>query len=170
MQTLRTARLEIAPFTLADAPLVLRLLNDADWLRYIGDKQVHDLDAARAYLRDGPMAMIARHGIGLCRVRALGQAEGLGMCGLIRRAGLDDVDLGFAFLPAARGQGHAGEAAAAVLAHGLGALALRRIVAITDVRNLASARVLERIGMRLERLMRLPGETTDLKLYAAGAD
>ena len=98
------------------------LLNDPDWLRFIGDKQVRSLDGARHYLRNGPMAMVEKHGHGLCCVERRSDGQALGMCGLIKRESLDDIDLGFAFLPAARGQGYAREAAAAVLASGFGAL------------------------------------------------
>ena len=96
------------------------------------------------------------------------EAEGgapIGMCGLIRRDTLPDVDLGFAFLPEAWGQGLAREAAAAVLDHARDAFRLRRVLAITDPENAASIRVLERIGMRRERTVRLPGEAIDLLLF-----
>ena len=164
---LQTARLRVVPLTLDDAPFILELVNDPDWIRFIGDKRVHSLADAGAYLRNGPLAMYARYGVGLFKVVRLVDDSAVGMCGLIRRDGLDDVDIGFAYLPAARGQGYAQEAAAVVLEHGFAALGLQRIVAITDVENHASARVLEKIGMTYVRTMRLPNETTDLKLYEA---
>jgi ribosomal-protein-alanine N-acetyltransferase len=169
---LTTPRLLIRSFTLADAPFIVELLNDPDWLRHIGDRQVRTLEQARAYLRDGPLAAARRQGFSLWAVQgreAEGESTPLGMCGLVRRAGLDDVDLGYAFLPAARGQGLAREAAAAVLAHGFGPLGLARIVAITSIDNLASGRVLTSIGMRLERRLRVPGHDDDSLLYSADA-
>ena len=164
---LRTERLAIRPFTEDDAAFILELVNDADWLRFIGDKQVRCLDDARRYLREGPMAMWTRHGHGLCCVERASDGVAIGMCGLIKRASLDDVDLGLAFLPAARGHGFAREAAAATLAHGFGALALKRIVAITDIANLASARVLESVGLRFERLLPAGSDGKTLRLFAA---
>jgi [ribosomal protein S5]-alanine N-acetyltransferase len=161
-----TARLSIRPFTLDDAAFIVELLNDADWLAHIGDRQVRTLDDARAYLRNGPLAAQAKHGFALWAVERRSDGTTLGMCGLVRRDGLDDVDLGYALLPAARGQGLASEAAAAVLAHGLGALGLARIVAITSIGNAASGRVLEAIGMRFERRLRVPGHDADSLLYA----
>ena len=153
MLVLHTERLTIRPFTEDDAAFILELVNDADWLRFIGERQVHSLDDARRYLREGPLAMQDRLGHSLhCVVRA-SDAAALGMCGLLKRDTLEDVDLGFAFLPAARGQGFAREAAAAVLAHGFDALGLKRIVAFTDIDNTAAARVLEEVGLRFERLL-----------------
>jgi [ribosomal protein S5]-alanine N-acetyltransferase len=164
-----TERLAIRPFSEDDAPLILELVNDADWLRFIGDKNVHGLDDARRYLREGPIAMHARHGHGLCCVERRSDGVALGMCGLIRRDTLDDIDLGFAFLPAARGQGYAREAAAAALEHGFQHLAAQRIVAITDLDNQASARVLEAVGLRFERLLPAAADGKVLRLFAVEA-
>jgi ribosomal-protein-alanine N-acetyltransferase len=169
---LRTARLTVRPFTAVDAAFIVELLNDPGWLRHIGDRKVRTLDDAHAYLRDGPLAAQERHGFALWAVRRLvDEPDGkpIGMCGLLRREGLDDVDIGYAFLPGSRGQGFAREAAAAVLSHGFGPLGLARIVAITGVDNTASGRVLEAIGMRFERRLRVPGHDADSLLYAASA-
>ena len=165
-----TDRLAIRPFTLDDADFIVELLNDPGWLEHIGDRGVRDAESARAYLAKGPLAAQQQHGFALWAV-ARREVPGMpvGMCGLIRREGLDDVDIGYAFLPVARGQGLAREAAAAVLAHGFGTLGLRRIVAITTVGNAASGRVLEAIGMRFERRLRVPGHDEDSLLYAAEA-
>jgi [ribosomal protein S5]-alanine N-acetyltransferase len=164
-----TARLRLRPFTLDDAPFIVELLNDPGWLRFIGDRQVRTLDDARAYLANGPIAHAARHGFALAAVESKDGATPIGMCGLIRREGLDDVDLGYALLPAARGRGYAREAAAAWLQAGFTRHGLRRIVAITALGNTASGRVLESIGMRFERRLRVPGHAEDSLLYAAEA-
>jgi flavin reductase (DIM6/NTAB) family NADH-FMN oxidoreductase RutF/RimJ/RimL family protein N-acetyltransferase len=169
METLLTPRLSISPCSLDDAPFIMALLNDPGWLRHIGDRNVHTLDDARTYLREGPMKMMAEHGVGLCVVRRRSDGASIGTCGLFRRAGLDDVDLGVAFMPEARGQGYATEAAVAMLTHGLKHLGLKRIVAITSLDNDASGRLLERIGMRLEGSTRLPGDDEDRKLYGVDA-
>jgi ribosomal-protein-alanine N-acetyltransferase len=171
---LLTPRLAIRAFTLDDAPFIVELLNDPGWLRNIGDRGVRTLDDARRYLSEGPIAAGARQGFALWAVLRRDDPQGvaaspMGMCGLVRREGLDNVDLGYAFLPAARGQGYAREAAAAVLAHAFERLGLTRIVAITAVDNVASGRVLEAIGMRLETRLRVPGHADDSLLYAADA-
>jgi ribosomal-protein-alanine N-acetyltransferase len=164
-----TARLTLREFTFDDAGFIVTLLNDAGWLRHIGDRDVRTLAQARAYLRDGPLASQQRHGFGLWAVCRGGQSQPVGMCGLVRRDGLDDVDIGYAFLPAARGHGLAREAAAAVLAHAFETLKLARVVAITGPDNAASQRVLEAIGMQFERRLRVPGRDDDSLLYAADA-
>jgi ribosomal-protein-alanine N-acetyltransferase len=167
---LSTARLSLRAFTLEDAPFIVEQLNDPDWLRFIGDRKVHSIRDAQRWLRDGPLAMQARHGHSLWAVQRGSEGAVIGMCGLIRREALDDVDIGYAFLPAHRGQGCAREAAQAVLAHGLGALKLPRIVAITDPDNHASARVLSAIGMRFERLVHLPLLGGNSALYSIASN
>ena len=99
MTIIETARLVLRRFTEDDAPFVFSLLNDPDWLRFIGNKDVHDLEAARRYIRNGPMTMYERFGFGLYLTALNSDGKPIGMCGLIRREGVDDVDIGFALLP-----------------------------------------------------------------------
>ena len=142
-----TARLRLDPFTVDDAPFIVALLTDPDWLRYIGDRGVRTLDDARRYLETGPMASYAAHGFGLYRVALRDSGVPIGMCGLLRRETLPDVDIGFAFLPDYRTQGFAVESARATLRYARETLGLDRIVAIVSPENAASIRVLETLGM-----------------------
>ena len=161
-----TDRLILRELVLDDAPFILELVNDPAWLRFIGDKGVRTLADARAYLLGGPMAMYRRLGFGLWLAELKdGLPASIGICGLIKRDTLDHVDIGFAFLPPYRGRGYAYEAAAACLAYGRGTLGLDRIVATTALDNDASGRLLERIGLRFERVVRLGPDGRDLKLY-----
>jgi len=166
---LETQRLVLRRFSLEDAPFVLELVNDPAWLEHIGDRNVRSLEDARAYLRKGALAMYERVGFGMYVVALQGSGESVGTCGLIERDGLDDVDIGFAFLPQYRGQGYALESAAAVLEHGRGALGLKRIVAIVSTANQRSIRLLEKIGLQFERTIRLPGDDEEILLYATRA-
>jgi ribosomal-protein-alanine N-acetyltransferase len=161
----KTRRLVLRPFTLADAPFIVVLLNSEGWLRFIGDRGVRTLDDARTYLQDGPMKMQALHGFALWAVQRRKDSATIGMCGLVRREGLDDVDVGYALLPSHTGRGYAREAAAATLRHGFEALGLKRIVAITHPDNAGSVRVLQTIGMQFERRLRLPNHHEDSLLF-----
>jgi RimJ/RimL family protein N-acetyltransferase len=163
---LETARLYLRRLTVDDAPFILELLNDPDWLKFIGDKGVRSLEAARDYLCKGPIAMYERHGFGLYLVELKAGRIPIGMCGLIKRDSLVDVDVGFAFLPAYRGHGHAHESAAAVLAHGKRDFGLKRIVAIASPGNAKSTGLLEKLGMRIEKKVKLDGDDHDVVLYA----
>jgi RimJ/RimL family protein N-acetyltransferase len=163
---IETPRLGLRELAVGDAAFMNELLNDEHFLRNIGDRGVRSEADARRYLLDGPIASYRTHGFGLWLVQLKQGGEALGICGLVRRAGLDDVDVGFAFLPRHWSRGYAREAAAAVLRHAREVLALRRIVAITDPGNEASARVLESIGLAFERMVRLTPEAKALRLFA----
>ena len=141
-----TSRLQLRWLTAADADFVLNLVNDDDWLRYIGDKGVHDLDGARRYIESGPAAMYREFGFGLNRVALKASDQAIGICGVLKRPTLADPDLGFALLPAYRGQGYALEAARAVLEHARDPLGLERLMAIVNPENKASIALLTRLG------------------------
>lgn len=161
-ETIETARLLLRPLTLADASPTLALLNDPDYIRFIADRGARTLDDARRYLEQGPLAMYARHGFGLLAVERRGDGASLGVCGLLRRDHLADVDLGFALLPEHRSHGYAREAAEATLAWGRKRLGLSRVVAIVAAENEASLALLRRLGFRRERALELDGETVEL--------
>lgn len=153
----------------ADAAFIVELLNDPDWLRYIGDRNVRTPEDALAYLARGPIAMYERHGFGLWLVARRADGAPLGMAGLIKRDSLPDVDIGFAFLPAYRSAGFAREAAEAVLALAWTRYALARVVAIVSPDNAPSRRLLERLGMHFEGDAPGSTEADPLVLYGCSA-
>jgi len=170
---IETPRLVLRKFTLDDDGFILELLNEPAFLRFIGDKGVRTSSDAREYLQKGPMESYRRHGFGLYAVclRDSGAALApVGMCGLVSRAGLDDPDIGFAFLARHWGRGYAVESAAAVLDHGTRVLSLPRIVAITSPDNWDSISVLEKIGLKFDRLISCSGkEQVKLFVQCGGA-
>ncbi len=163
---LKTKRLSLRELNPDDAPFMLDLLNDADFLRNIGDRGVRTLDEARQYMINGAMTSYRQHGFGLWGVVADGLDGCVGICGLIRRENLADVDIGYAFLPDARGKGYALEASQACMDFGREQLGLKRIVAITSQDNPPSSRLLEKIGLRFERVIRMTDDAEELRLYA----
>jgi len=162
---IETDRLVLRRFEPGDARFVLGLLNEASFIENIGDRGVRSLDDARAYLEQGPLAMYRQHGFGLWCVQRRSDGEAVGMCGLLKRDILPDVDLGYAFLPAYWGQGFAFEAAAATLRHAALCFGLTRVVAVVSPGNSASIRVLEKLGMRLEGTLRMRATEPEVRLY-----
>ncbi len=161
----RTPRLALREMDEGDAGRLLVLLNDADFLRHIGDRGVRSPDDALAYLAAGPVASYAANGFGLWAVERLEDGAWLGICGLIRRDILPDVDLGYALMPAYRGRGYAHEAAAAAFAHARDVVGLNRLLAIVSPDNGPSRRLLEKLGFSFERLVRLQPGADDTALY-----
>ena len=161
-----TARLTLRLITIDDAAFYLQLVNEPAWLQYVGDKGLRTLADARQAILNGPVAMQQRCGFSLYLCELKGSAMPIGICGLVKRASLADVDIGFAFLPEFCGSGYAYEAAVAVLEHANQKLGIHRLVAITKPDNLRSIRLLERLGMCLERGTTLRKGTEEIRLYA----
>jgi [ribosomal protein S5]-alanine N-acetyltransferase len=162
---IETDRLRLRRLDLDDAEFVFRLVNEPSWLRFIGDRNVHDLDGARRYITDGPQRLYARYGFGLFLVERRSDLLPLGMCGLIKRDTLPDVDIGFAFLPEHWKHGYAREAAEATLRYARERHRLPRVIGITSLDNVASGQVLERIGLQPEGTVCLAGSAEEVRLF-----
>jgi RimJ/RimL family protein N-acetyltransferase len=163
---LETDRLSLRRLTEDDAAFILDLLNQPSFIEHIGDRGVRTLEDARRYIRDRMVGSYQRHGFGLHLVVLKQTGELAGICGLVKRDSLEDVDLGFAFLPQHWSKGYAVEAAAASRDHAIRDVGLTRLVAITSPSNVRSIRVLERIGFAFEKDIRLPPEGEVVKLFS----
>ncbi|MGJ9418337.1 GNAT family N-acetyltransferase [Massilia sp. CMS3.1] len=161
---LQTERLRVRHMAPSDAEFMLGLLNDPAWHRFIGDRGIRTIEGARDYIVKGPMQMNARLGFGFDVVELRENGCPIGVCGLAKRDFLDDVDIGYAFLPQYGGQGYAFEAAQGVLAHAA-QLGLTRIVATVRPDNSASIRLLEKLGLRFERMIEAPDTARQLQLF-----
>ena len=166
MTVLETERLTLRRFTVDDAQFALTLLNEPSFLRYIGDKKVRNLDDARQYILNGPIASYERDGFGLYVVELKESPAPIGMCGLLKREDLPQPDMGFAFVPAAWGKGFASEAAAEVLLDAPQNRKLQRILAITSLDNDASIKLLQRLGFTFQELIRLSSSGERVKLFS----
>jgi ribosomal-protein-alanine N-acetyltransferase len=163
---LETARLSLRRFVFDDAPHVVELLNQPSFIRNIGDRGVRNADDAHRYLHDGPMAMYEKYGFGLWHCSRRTDGAFVGMCGLLKRDILPDVDVGYAFLPEHWGQGYAFEAANATVELGAGKFGLKRVIGVVSDHNTASIRVLEKIGMSYERMFPMRPDEPEVRLYA----
>jgi RimJ/RimL family protein N-acetyltransferase len=165
MKVLETDRLVLRRMSVDDAEFELRLLNEPSFLRFIGDRGVRTLEDARAYILKGPVDMYDRLGFGLYLAELKEEGVPIGICGLVKRDFLADVDIGFAFLPEFWGQGYASEAASAVMEYAKGALGLKRIVAITNPENHSSIRLLEKLGLKFDRMIRATADGPEIRLF-----
>lgn len=167
MKVLETERLLLQQLSSADADFILELLNEPSFIRNIGDRGVRTIEGANSYILNGPVASYAKNGFGLYLVKLKATDESIGMCGLIKRDTLEDVDIGYAYLPKFWSKGYGVEAAQAVKEYARNVIGLKRIVAITDPENEGSIRVLEKIGLKFEKMIRLSEDDIELKLFAA---
>ena len=166
MNILETERLALRQLTPDDAPFILELLNEPSFIQNIGDRNVRSIADAVKYIETGPVASYARNGFGSYLVQLKESGESIGMCGLIKREALEDVDIGYAFLPKFWSKGYAVESATAVTEQARN-LGLKRLVAIVDPANSGSIRVLEKIGLTFEKMIQLSADDIELKLFGA---
>jgi RimJ/RimL family protein N-acetyltransferase len=169
MEVAQTERLLLRWLNAGDCTFILELLNEPSWIRYIGDKGVQTIQDARRYIENGPVEMYQRLGFGLYLVELKENGAPMGICGLIKREALVDVDLGFAFLPRFWANGYAFESASAVMAYGRRAFGLSRIVAVLSQDNHRSAKLLEKLGLRFDSTVSLQPGGNALLLYASAA-
>ncbi len=167
MHVLETKRLVLRHFRTDDADFIIRLLNEPSFIEYIGDKGVSTVEEANQYLVDGPLDSYERFGYGLNMAELKGSGEPIGMCGLVRRENLDNADIGFAFLEQYWSKGYAIESVEAVMHHARETLGLDRIVAIVTPGNFKSIKLLEKVGLTFECMIRLSDDDPELMFFVS---
>jgi RimJ/RimL family protein N-acetyltransferase len=163
---LETDRLQLRMLSVDDAEFILRLLNEPSFIQNIGDRGVRTIDDARAYILKGPIASYEKLGFGLWMVETRFDSTPIGMCGLLKRDVLEDVDIGYALLPEFWSQGYALESASAVMSYASERFGLKRVVAVVNSDNQSSIRLLEKMGFKYERMVRLSEGAAEIKLFA----
>jgi RimJ/RimL family protein N-acetyltransferase len=166
MMIVETPRLRLRELTVDDAEFVFRLVNEPSFLSNIGDKGVRNLDDARQFILEGPWTCQEKRGYGQFLVELKEGGVPIGICGLIYREFLDLTDVGFALLPEYWKRGFAYEAADAVLKYGHSTLGINTIVGLTSEENLASIKVLEKLGMKFERVVKMSDDDPGTVVYS----
>jgi [ribosomal protein S5]-alanine N-acetyltransferase len=162
---LETERLILRKFTLDDAPFMLELLNTPSWLQFIGDRNVHTIEDAENYLKNGTLKSYQEHGFGFYAVIEKEGGQTIGMCGLIKRDSLPNIDIGFAFLPNLISKGFGYESASATLDYALNVLKIKRIIAIVNPDNEKSIGLIKKIRMQFEQMIKFGNEDKELMLF-----
>jgi RimJ/RimL family protein N-acetyltransferase len=157
-----TERLHLRAFTLDDTDFIITLLNSEGWLKFIGDRQVHNTKDAYAYLANGPIKSYNTYGFGLWMVMLKENNLAIGMCGLLKRDTLEHPDIGFAFLPEFMGNGYAYEAAKATIHYAKQQLLLATVLAITLPTNERSINLLEKSGLKFIQNIPAPDNNDEI--------
>ncbi len=165
---IETHRLVLREATVDDAKFMHQILNDPDFIQFVGDRGIKTLDDARTDLENRVIKSYREHGFGFYITCLRGSMIPIGLCGLAKRDFLDDVDVGFAFLPEYRKAGYAYESAAAVIEYAKSRLGLNRIVAMVSPDNGRSIALLEKLGLSYDRPFRHPDDEKDIALYSWG--
>lgn len=163
---IETPRLQLRQLSVDDAEFILRLLNEPSFIQNIGDRGVRTVDDARGYIVKGPITSYEKFGFGLWMIETKSPSTPIGICGLLKREVLDDVDIGYALLPEFWSHGYALESASAVVSYAREKLGLKRVVAVTNSNNQSSIRLLEKMGFKYERMVQLSEGAPEIQLLA----
>ena len=166
MLILETDRLRLRRLSVDDAEFILRLLNEPSFIQNIGDRGVRTLEDARAYVLKGPVASYEKFGFGLWLVETKSPDAPIGICGLLKRDVLEDVDIGYALLPEFWSKGYALEAASTVMSYARETLGSHQVLAVVNADNQSSIRLLEKLGFKYERMIRLADDAQEIKLFS----
>ena len=162
---LETKRLIISEITVVDAPFFYDLVNDPAWIQFIGDREIKTTKDAESYLRNKIIPSYDKNGFGFYLITTKMKHQPVGISGLIDRYGLEYVDVGYALLPEFRGKGYAFEATKAILNFAKNDLHLDPIVAITNIDNVKSCQLLERLGLKFDKIIQYPDDPKKCRLY-----
>lgn len=149
----------------SDLEFILELFNEPEFVRFVGDRGLRVIADSRRYIEE-QAASYTKNGFGLWGVELKESGEQVGICGLLRRPALTNVEIGFGFLERFCGRGIASEAAEAVMRVGRDRFHLKRIVAVTAPDNHGSIQILQKLGLRFEKLVDLPGFSVQRKLFS----
>lgn len=163
---IETERLILKEFSSEDGEFIQKLLNTPGWLKYIGTRSINTIEDAVNYIENRIQKSYTESGFGFYFIELKSSSIKVGMCGLVKRESLDDIDIGFALLPQFEGNGYAFEASEGVMKYAKDNLNLKKLAAITVPYNTSSIKLLEKLGMKFEKLINLPGDPETLMLYS----
>jgi len=166
---LETERLLIRNLTLEDTSFFFELVNDPEWIRFIGDRNVQTTQDAENYLTNRIFQGYKTWGFGFYAVVQKTTNEVLGISGFVKRDELEHVDVGFAFLPKGRGQGFAFESTQALMEYGLNELNFDTILAIANNDNVRSHHLLQKMGFQFSKHVQLYDEEEEISLFVYGS-
>ncbi|MBT8319705.1 MAG: GNAT family N-acetyltransferase [Gramella sp.] len=164
-KTFETERLIIRPTSVEDSEFIFELLNTPKWLKFIGDRKVRNIKDAESYIATRMLPQLEKLGYSNNTIIRKMDHKKIGTCGLFDREGLEEVDLGFAFLPEYENLGYAFEAATEIKNAARKYFGIHYLSAITLENNSGSRKLLEKLDFKFKEKIRLPEDPEELMLY-----
>lgn len=144
---------------------ILKLLNSDSFIKYIGRRNINTIPEAEKYISDKFVKSYRNNGFGFYIMELTECKTPIGICGLVKRGWLDDIDLGFALLSEYEGKGYAFEASKGMLEYSFNELNIKKIAAITVPDNTRSINLLKKLGMKDGGTIMHPEENKELPLF-----
>lgn len=151
---LETERLKLRKMQPRDTTFLVNLMNDPDWLTFIGDRNIKTQQDALEHIQNVAHPMYEQHALGMLVVVEKTSLKAVGLAGMLQREYLPHPDIGYAFLPCGRGKGYAFEAGRALVNCAQNVMPNIPLYAIVDPKNSASINLLSRLGFKLEKTIK----------------
>ena len=162
-----TKRLIISKFTIEDAPFYLELVNTPNWIKYIGDREIYTIDAAKKRLEESVVKSYIDNDYGAYKLQLKDQdLTTIGSCGLYKRDFFDHADIGFAMLPQYENHGYGYESSVEILRLAENEFKQEKVLAITLPINKPSIKLLEKLGLVFEKKINPFDDDEELLLFA----
>lgn len=160
-----TERLILKPVSFVDAEFIYQLYNSPRFIEFIGDKNIRSVADTEEYIKNRFLPQIEKLGYGNYVITQKDDGTKLGSVGIFERDGLDVQDIGFSFLPEYEGKGYGFEAASALLDIAFTEFGVKKLSAITTDANISSQKLIEKLGLKFKKTVRLPDDEEDLRYY-----
>lgn len=149
-----------------DAPFLLELMNTPNWLKYNGDREVKTLEQAINHIQTNQLKCYETHGFGYYKIQVKAEyLKPIGTSGLLKRDGLEHVDLGFSLLPDYYNKGFGFEAASEIMKLAKNTFNIKTISAITLPINQPSINLLEKLGLSYQKTVKPFEDEKELLLF-----
>ena len=163
--TLETERLILQPVKMEDAEFILELYNSPNFIKFIGDRNLRTVEDAENYIKEKFLPHVEKHGFGSYVIVTKSDTKKIGNVGIYVRDGLDAPDIGFSFLPEFERKGYGFEASKKLMEIAFSEFGLKKISAITTKENIASQKLIEKLGLKYLKIVQLPDDPEDLLYY-----
>ena len=165
MKIYETDRLLLRPYELSDAAFVLECYNSPKFIQFIGDKHIRTIEDAEQYIRERFLPQFKTLGFGNYLILLKATGEKIGSIGVFEREGLAVKDMGYSLLERFEGKGYAFEAATKIKELAFTEFGVSQLSAITTAENVRSQKLIEKLGLRYKKTIRLPNDPDDLWYY-----
>ena len=165
MNSYETDRLILKPAEVQDADFFLELYNMPSFIQYIGDRNLRTKEDAENYITNRFIPQIEKLGFGNNVVILKEDHTKIGAVGIFEREGLDVLDIGFSFLEKYEGKGYAYESANKLKEVAATDFGVHKISAITTKDNFSSQKLIERLGLKFQKMVTIPEDVVELMYY-----
>ena len=165
MNSYETDRLILKPAEVQDADFFLELYNMPSFIQYIGDRNLRTKEDAENYIKSRFIPQIEKLGFGNYVVILKEDNTKIGAVGIFEREDLDVLDIGFSFLEKYEGKGYAYESANKLKEVATTDFGVHKISAITTKDNFSSQKLIERLGLKFQKMVTIPEDVVELMYY-----